>query len=109
MFFALAAILLTLSLWSVVVVRSAHRHNGPSACHRHPEPTAEPCTSTSEQVTGFLYVGAGALAALALTVVLIGHLGGRPARAEGLAIFGFFGYTLYLLAALLIQRMTTRR
>jgi hypothetical protein len=38
-----------------------------------------------------------------------GLLGDRTARAEGLAMFGLFTYTIYLLAALLLGRRLSRR
>jgi hypothetical protein len=62
-----------------------------------------------QQLQGFLYVGAGAVAALSLAVVVVGLLGDRAGRAESLAMFGFFTYALYLAGTMLLYRMTTRR
>jgi hypothetical protein len=59
----------------------------------------------SQQLKGFLYVGAVALLGLALAVVVVGLVGGRRAPAEGLALFGLFTYALYLLAALVLDRV----
>ena len=55
------------------------------------------------QLRGFLYVGAGALALLALAVIVLGLTRGRSGVAEALAVLGFFGYALYLGAAALIM------
>jgi hypothetical protein len=63
----------------------------------------------NEQLKGFLYVGAAALLALAVAVVVVGLLGDQGARAEGLAMFGFFVYALYLATALLLHRFTHYR
>jgi hypothetical protein len=70
-------------------------------------PAGQP--AARQQLRGFLYVGAVALVALAVAVVVAGLLGDRTARAEGLAMFGLFTYTLYLLAALLLARRVSRR
>jgi hypothetical protein len=55
-----------------------------------------------EQLKGFVYVGAGALALLAVAVILLGVFGNRSGRAEGLAVLGFFGYAAYLTAAAVV-------
>jgi hypothetical protein len=66
-------------------------------------------TAAGQQLKGFLYVGAVALVALAVAVLVSGLLDDRTARAEGLAMFGLFTYPLYLLAALLLARRLSRR
>ena len=62
-----------------------------------------------EQLRGFVYVGAGALALLAVAVILMGLFGNRTGRAEGLAVLGFFGYSAYLVAATLVLYVTSRK
>jgi hypothetical protein len=68
-----------------------------------------PHADVSQQLKGFLYVGAVALLAVALAVLLVGWLGNHPARAESLAMFGCFTYAIYLLAAFVVDRMSSRR
>ena len=65
--------------------------------------------SVSQQLKGFLYVGAVALLGLALAVLLVGLLSERSAGAESLAIFGCFTYAIYLGAALVVDRVSSRR
>ena len=89
MYPALAVILLALAVFSVVATR-------------RPQPA-------SDQLKGFVYVGAVALVLLAVVVVVVGMVADRNARAEGLAIFGFFTYAIYLLAAVLVDRVSSRR
>ncbi len=89
MYLALAVILMVLAVFSVV---AAHR----------PRPA-------SDQLRGFVYVGAVALLGLAGAVIVVGIVADRAARAEGLAIFGFFTYAIYLAAAVLIVRVTRPR
>ena len=62
-----------------------------------------------EQLKGFVYVGAGALALLAATVILVGLFANRHGRAEGLAVLGFFGYAAYLIAAIVVLYGTSRK
>ena len=62
-----------------------------------------------EQLRGFVYVGAGALALLAVGVVLMGLFANRTGRAEGLAVLGFFGYAAYLIAAIVVLYGTSRK
>ena len=97
MYAPLAAILIALAVVSVLALRM-------SRASRPLSPSSDP-----EQLEGFIYVGAGALILLAGLVVLVGLWGDRTGRAEGLAMFGFFTYAIYLLAALVIERLTTRR
>ena len=62
-----------------------------------------------EQLRGFVYVGAGALALLAVGVVLMGLFANRTGRAEGLAVLGFFGYAAYLIAAIVVLYVASRK
>jgi hypothetical protein len=58
---------------------------------------------------GFVYVGAAALALLALAVILMGLFANRNGRAEGLAVLGFFGYAAYLVAATAVLYVMSRK
>ena len=109
MFWALAVILLAFAGFTVVVVRL-----------RRPVPAAdEPSEATAsagqvrrfdlDQLRGFVYVGAGALAGLAVAVILMGLFANRNGRAEGLAVLGFFGYAAYLATATLVLYVMSRR
>jgi hypothetical protein len=66
-------------------------------------------TFDSVQLRGFLYVGAGAMALLALAVIIVGLTRSQSGVAEALAVLGFFGYALYLGAAALIVLLGRRR
>ncbi|MET1008081.1 MAG: hypothetical protein ABWX96_21200 [Propionibacteriaceae bacterium] len=93
MYAALALIMVALAGSSVVATRSAGRRG-----HR-----------VGDQLTGFVYIGAGALVLLAAAVLVLGLVDDRGARAEGLAMFTLFTYAIYLLAAFVIQHLTDRR
>ena len=54
-------------------------------------------------------MGAGALVLLALAVILMGLFGNRSGRAEGLAVLGFFGYAAYLVAAIVVLYLMSRK
>jgi hypothetical protein len=108
-FWALAVILLAFAGFTVVVVRL-----------RRPVRAAdEPSDATVgadhgrridlEQLRGFVYVGAAALAVLAVAVILMGLFANRSGRAEGLAVLGFFGYAAYLVAATLVLYVMSRK
>ena len=56
-----------------------------------------------------MYVGAGALALLAVAVILMGLFANRTGRAEGLAVLGFFGYLAYLVAATVVLYVMSRK
>jgi hypothetical protein len=108
-FWALAVILLAFAGFTVIVVRL-----------RRPAPAAdEPSDATVgadqarridlEQLRGFVYVGAAALALLAVAVILMGLFANRSGSAEGLAVLGFFGYAAYLVAATLVLYVMSRK
>lgn len=87
---ALALILLGLAAFTVLVVR------------RPPvvdvSQTGRWTVADREQIRGFVYVGAAALALLALAVVVVGLF--RPAGSgEVLAVVGLFAYVAYVAAA----------
>jgi hypothetical protein len=62
-----------------------------------------------DQLRGFVYVGAAALALLAAAVILLGLFSNRSGRAEGLAVLGFFGYAAYLATATLVLYVMSRK
>jgi hypothetical protein len=110
-FWALAVILIAFAGFTVVVVRL-----------RRPVPAGDDSTDGAnkastrgrrsidlEQLKGFVYVGAAALALLAVAVILMGLFGNRSGRAEGLAVLGFFGYAAYLIAATVLLYVTSRK
>jgi hypothetical protein len=108
-FWALAVILLVFAAFTVIVVR-LHR---PVRAIDEPNDGAGGSSPRRridlEQLKGFVYVGAGALALLAVAVVLMGLFANRSGRAEGLAVLGFFGYAAYLGAAVLVLYALSRK
>jgi hypothetical protein len=62
-----------------------------------------------DQLKGFVYVGAGALALLAVAVIVIGLVRAPDGRAESLAVLGFFGYAAYLIAATVVLYAISRK
>jgi hypothetical protein len=96
-FWALALILVAVAAFSALVARLPRRAG------------AGEWTIDRDQLRGFLYVGAGALLLLAIAVIVAGLVAARTGVAEALAVLGFFGYALYLLAAALITLLSRRR
>ena len=106
---ALAVILLAFAGFTVIVVRLRGRvaaANDPSEAMVGADHARR---IDLEQLKGFVYVGAGALALLAVAVILIGLFANRNGRAEGLAVLGLFGYAAYLTAATLVLYVMSRR
>jgi hypothetical protein len=108
-FWALAMILLAFAGFTVIVVglrRPARAVEAPARTEEgsRPERRIDP-----EQLKGFVYVGAAALALLALAVILMGLFANRSGRAEGLAVLGFFGYAAYLVAATVVLYLLSRK
>ena len=109
MFWVLAVILLAFACFTVVVVR----------LRRPVRPADEPSEARAsagqvrridlDQLRGFVYVGAAALALLAAAVILMGLFSNRSGRAEGLAVLGFFGYAAYLATATLVLYVMSRK
>lgn len=97
MFWALAVILLAFAGFTVLVLR-----------WRRPSPVPD-ARFDLDQLKGFVYVGAGALAVLAVAVVIVGLVAAPNGTAEGLAVLGFFGYLLYLVAATVVLFLAARR
>jgi hypothetical protein len=96
-YWALALILIAVAAFSAVVALLPRRAD------------ASGWTFDSVQLRGFLYVGAGAMALLALAVIIVGLTRSHSGVAEALAVLGFFGYALYLGAAALIVLLGQRR
>ena len=97
MFWALAVILLAFAGFTVLVM-GRRRSSGAT------DPRFD-----IDQLKGFVYVGAGALAGLAVAVVIVGLVAAPNGIAEGLAVLGFFGYLLYLVAATVVLFVAARR
>ena len=90
MYPALALMLVALAAFTVLVVR--RRPAGGAHAGRRLD---------VDQVRGFGYVGAAALGALAVAVMVVGA--GHPDRAAGLAVVGFFAFLTYQAAAFVIM------
>ena len=108
-FWALALILLAFAAFTVIVVRLRR----PIRATDEPNETSGAGDRAGridvEQLRGFVYVGAGALALLAIAVIAMGLFANRSGRAEGLAVLGFFGYAAYLVAATVVLYVMSRR
>jgi hypothetical protein len=108
-FWALAVILLAFAAFTVLVVRprrSIRATDEPNEIAGAGDPAGR---IDLEQLRGFVYVGAGALALLAIAVVAMGLFANRSGRAEGLAVLGFFGYAAYLVAAAVVLYVMRRK
>ena len=108
-FWALAVILLAFAGFTIIVVKLRRR-----APTRDDSGDAVDSANSGrridlEQLKGFVYVGAAALALLALAVILMGLFANRNGRAEGLAVLGFFGYAAYLVAATAVLYVISRK
>ncbi len=110
MFWALAMILLAFAGFTVIVVKLRRPVRAADDDSNEAATTADLGRRIDlEQLRGFVYVGAGALALLAVGVVLMGLFANRTGRAEGLAVLGFFGYAAYLIAAIVVLYGTSRK
>ena len=90
MFWPLAMILAAVAGFSALIVR---RHTGGGG-----RPSLDP-----DQLKGFVFVGAAALALLAGAVVVVGLRNEASGKAEALAVLGFLAYGVYLAAAVAIM------
>jgi hypothetical protein len=104
MFWALAVILLAFAGFTVIVVRLRRPVRATDDSNESARERIDP-----EQLKGFVYVGAAAVALLAVAVILIGLFANRNGRAEGLALLGFFGYAAYLAAAAVVLYVMNRK
>jgi NADH:ubiquinone oxidoreductase subunit 3 (subunit A) len=108
-FWALAVILIAFAAFTVIVISLLRPVRSADDSGESVETGNSPRRIDREQLKGFIYVGAVALLLLAVAVVLLGVLGDRSGRAEGLAVLGFFGYAAYLGAATLVLYVMSRR
>jgi hypothetical protein len=108
-FWALAVILLAFAAFTVIVVRLRRTVRATDEANDVTGGSSPGRRIDLEQLKGFVYVGAAALALLAVAVILMGLFANRSGRAEGLAILGFFGYAAYLGAATLVLYVLTRK
>ncbi|HKX16356.1 MAG TPA: hypothetical protein VJN19_14265 [Propionibacteriaceae bacterium] len=104
MFWALAVILLAFAGFTVIVVRLGRPVR---ATDEQNQPARR--WIDLEQLRGFVYIGAAAVALLAVAVILMGLFANRNGRAEGLAVLGLFGYAAYLAAAAVVLYVMSRR
>jgi len=108
-FWALSVILLAFAGFTVIVVRLRRR----VAAADEPSETAVSVDQERridlEQLKGFVYVGAGALALLSIAVILMGLFANQNGRAEALAVLGLFGYAAYLGVATLVLYLLSRK
>jgi hypothetical protein len=95
-FWALAMILLAFAGFTVLVMR------------RRPSPVPDRHFDL-DQLKGFVYVGAATLAGLAVAVIIVGLVTAPNGVAEGLAVLGFFGYLVYLVAATVVLYLAARQ
>jgi hypothetical protein len=108
-YWALAVILLAFAGFSVIVVRLRRRVGAADEPREAVVRADQERRIDLEQLKGFVYVGAGALALLAAAVVLLGLFANQNGRAEGLAVLGLFGYAAYLAAATVVLYVMSRR
>jgi hypothetical protein len=108
-FWALAVILLAFGGFTVIVVRPRRRVAAADERSEAPVGVDQERRIDLEQLAGFVYVGAGALALLAVAVILTGLFANQSGRAEGLAVLGLFGYAAYLGAAMLVLYLLSRK
>ena len=109
MFWALAVILLAFAGFTVIVVRLRRRVGAADEPNGATVGTDQERRIDLEQLKGFVYVGAGALALLAVAVILMGLFANRNGRAEGLAVLGLFGYAAYLGATTVVLYVMSRK
>jgi hypothetical protein len=108
-FWALAVILLAFAAFTVIVVRLRRPVRATDYAHEDAGAGNPARRIDLEQLKGFVYVGAGALALLAIAVVAMGLFANRSGRAEGLAVLGLFGYAAYLVAATVVLYVMRRK
>jgi len=108
-FWALAVILLAFAGFTVIVVRLRQPVRANDHAHKDAGAGNPARRIDLEQLRGFVYVGAGALALLAIAVIAMGLFANRSGRAEGLAVLGLFGYAAYLVAATVVLYVMSRK
>lgn len=108
-FWALAVILLAFAGFTVIVVRLRRPVRASDSSTDVNRASTKARSIDLEQLKGFVYVGAAALALLAVAVILMGLYANGSGRAEGLAVLGFFGYAAYLIAAGVVLYVMSRK
>jgi hypothetical protein len=108
-FWALAVILLAFAGFTVIVVRLRRRVAAGDEPSEAIVSADQERRIDLEQLKGFVYAGAGALALLAVGVILLGLFANQNGRAEGLAVLGLFGYAAYLGAATVVLYVMSRK
>jgi hypothetical protein len=108
-FWALAVILLAFAGFTVIVVKVRRPARTGDESGEAVDSANSGRRIDLEQLKGFVYVGAAALALLALAVILMGLFANRNGRAEGLAVLGFFGNAAYLVAATAVLYVMSRK
>ena len=108
-FWALAVILLAFAGFTVIVVRLRRRVAAADEPSEAFVSADQERRIDLEQLKGFVYAGAGALALLAVAVILLGLFANQNGRAEGLAVLGLFGYAAYLGAATVVLYVMSRK
>ena len=88
-FWALAVILLAFAGFTVIVVRLRRPARAADEPNGATVGADQGRRIDLDQLRGFVYVGAAALALLAVAVILMGLFANRSGRAEGLAVLGF--------------------
>lgn len=86
----LAVLLLVLAAFQLLVFTMSRRRSPTGSADVH------------DQLTGFLYVGAGAMAVLAVVVLVLGA--SQDMLAANIAILGLFAFLAYLLVAVWFVR-----
>lgn len=86
----LAVLLLVLAAFQILVFRLSRRRSNAARAQEH------------DQLTGFLYVGAGAMAVLGVVVLALGAT--QDMLAANVAILGLFAFLAYLLVAVWFVR-----
>jgi Ca2+/Na+ antiporter len=108
-FWALAVILLAFAGFTVIVVRLRRSVRAADESDQATTSAGQDRRIDLDQLKGFVYVGAGALALLAVAVILIGLFANQSGRAEGLAVLGFFGYAAYLATTTVVLYVMSRK
>ena len=90
MYVMLAVLLLVLAAFQLLVFRSSRGRVRPDR------------TDVHDQLTGFIYVGAAAMAVLAGVVLVLGA--SRDMLAANIAMLGLFAFLAYLLVAVWFVR-----
>jgi hypothetical protein len=108
-FWALAVILLAFAGFTVIVLRLGRSVRAADDSSEATGDAGQVRLIDLDQLRDFVYVGAGALALLAVAVIVMGLFANQSGRAEGLAVLGFFGYAAYLAATTVVLYVMSRK